>query len=278
MIGQTNFKKSVVEMVENNSFPRFSIIVGQPGSGKKLMSQYIAKQLNIRSAFIGTSVDEIRTMITEAYRLAMPLVYIIADADKMSPAAKNALLKVTEEPPRQAYFILTLSDLTSTLATIRSRGTVLYMNPYAPTEIGEYFQTKYHDGTYSGATTQDHILIQVLCETPGEVDTLVSMGVQEFYDYVIKVVDNIASVSGSNSFKIAQRIKFKDTDEDKYDLRLFWKAFMTVCSDRLRDDPLRYAAGIKCTTKYLQELRITGINKQSTFDMWLLDVRKEWMV
>ena len=53
---------------------------------------------------------------------------------------------------------------------------------------------------------------------------------------------------------------------------------MTVCSDRLRDDPLRYAAGIKCTTKYLQELRITGINKQSTFDMWLLDVRKEWMV
>ena len=276
MIGQYNFKRSVAELVENESYPRFSIIVGQQGSGKKMMAQHIAKELGIRYAFIPIVVDDIRTMISEAYKLAMPFVYIIADADKMSPAAKNALLKVTEEPPRQAYFILTISDLNSTLATIRSRGTVFYMNPYAATEIGEYFQTKYHDGKYSGATTQDHILIMALCETPGEVDTLVSMGVQEFYDYVIKVVDNIAEVSGSNAFKIAQKIKFKETDENKYDLRLFWKAFMTVCSDRLRDDPFKYAEGIKCTTRYLQDLRITGINKQSTFDMWLLDIRKAW--
>jgi hypothetical protein len=104
-----------------------------------------------------------------------------------------------------------------------------------------------------------------------------AMNATEFYEYAEKVVDNVATVSGSNSFKIAGKIRFKDADDTKYDLRLFWKAFMNICTGRLREDPLRYVMGIKITSKYLQELRITGINKQSSFDCWLLDVRKEWM-
>lgn len=271
MIGQSNFKRSVADMVENNSFPRFSIIVGQPGSGKKLMSQYIAKQLNIQSAFIGTSVDEIRTMITEAYRLAMPLVYIIADADKMSPAAKNALLKVTEEPPRQAYFILTLTDLSNTLGTIKSRGTVFYMDPYTQNEIDEYYHNNYP------SFADERKIVDEICSTPGEVDKIVEMGTTSFYEYVEKVVDNIAVVSGSNSFKIAQQIKLKESDTDKYDLKLFWKTFMSICSLRLRTDPIKYSDGIKITSKYIQELRITGINKASAVDMWILDIRKAWL-
>jgi hypothetical protein len=125
--------------------------------------------------------------------------------------------------------------------------------------------------------TDERQIVDDLCVTPGEVDLLMEMGPVEFYEYAEKVVDNVAVVSGANSFKIAQKIKFKDTDTDKYDLRLFWKAFMTICSSRLREDPHRYAEGIKITSKYLQELRITGINKASTFDCWLLDIRKEWM-
>ena len=99
----------------------------------------------------------------------------------------------------------------------------------------------------------------------------------DFYNYVGKVVDNIARVSGCNSFKIANAIKFKDTDEDKYDLRLFWKAFISICMDRLLEDKQRYTYGIQVTSKYMQELSITGINKQSTVDCWVLDIRKGWM-
>ena len=102
-------------------------------------------------------------------------------------------------------------------------------------------------------------------------------GVLDFYNYVEKVVDNIALVSGSNAFKIGDKIAFKDSDEKKYDLKLFWKSFMTICVSRIKDDPFKYSAGIRITSKYLQELRITGINKQSTFDCWLLDIRQEWM-
>ena len=73
------------------------------------------------------------------------------------------------------------------------------------------------------------------------------------------------------------KICFKDAEKGKFDLKLFWKAFMTVCSQRLTQDPIRYAHGVTITSKYLQELRVTGISKQSTFDMWLLDIREGWM-
>ena len=271
MIGQTAFTENINSLVTANKYPRFSIIVGQEGSGKKRMAKYISSKLGCVYADYGIGVDDIRQMIADAYRVSMPMVYILPDADKMSPAAKNALLKVTEEPPQNAYFILTLTDLNNTLGTIRSRGTVFYMDPYSVFDMERYCLT-----THTVSAEEKQIICD-LCETPGEVDKIVDMDTIKFYTYVEKVVDNIAVVSGSNSFKIANSIRFKDTDDKKYDLRLFWKAFMHICTTRLRDDPLKYAMGIKITSKYLQELRVTGINKQSTFDCWLLDIRKEWM-
>jgi replication-associated recombination protein RarA len=271
MIGQYHLRHQIDTLIENETFPRFSILVGPEGSGKKMMSKHIASRLGALHTIRGVGVDDVRDLIQEAYRVSAPIVYVVADADKMSPAAKNALLKVTEEPPKQAYIILTLTDLNNTINTIRSRGQVLYMDSYTVDNISEYYRTVYEE------LATDMGIITDLCVTPGEVDLLMQMSPTEFYEYVEKVVDNIAVVSGANSFKIAQKIKFKDTDEDKYDLKLFWKAFMTICSSRLREDPHRYAEGIKITSKYLQELRITGINKQSTFDCWLLDLRKEWM-
>lgn len=208
-------------------------------------------------------------MIEDAYRVNTRTFYIIPDADTMSIAAKNAILKVTEEPPNNAYFIMTLQDLSNTLATIKSRGTVFNMEYYSAQEIGDYYTQNYD------ADLNDIILD--ICETPGEVDLLKTFGVYEFYSYVETVVDNIAEVSGANSFKIGEKIAFKATDTDKYDLPLFWKAFNKVCVQRLREDPIRYAHGVKTTSKYLQELRINGVNKSSTFDMWLLAIREEWI-
>ena len=271
MIGQQNLLNQIDTLIENDTFPRFSIIVGPEGSGKKLMSKHIATKLKAIHTLRGVGVDDVRGLIQEAYKVSAPIVYVVADADKMSPAAKNALLKVTEEPPKSAYIVLTLTDLNNTINTIRSRGQVFYMDAYTVDNIDEYYHNNY------SSFTDDRKIVNELCQTPGEVDLLMTMHPAEFYEYAEKVVDNIAVVSGSNSFKIAQKIKFKDTDESKYDLKLFWKAFMTICSSRLREDPHRYAEGIKITSKYLQELRITGINKQSTFDMWLLDIRKAWM-
>ena len=216
-------------------------------------------------------VDTIRSMINDAKKVINPTLYVIPDADRMSSSAKNSMLKITEEPPRNAWFILTLENEQNALDTIKSRGQIYKMKPYSPETIHEYAKSK---GITSLEETE---IILDICETPGEVETLYKTGIIALYDYVSKVIDNIALVSGSNAFKIADKIALKDED-DKYDLRLFWKAFMKVCSDRLRTEKdVKYAYAIKTTSQYMQQLNIQGVNKLSTFDLWILDIREDWL-
>ena len=112
----------------------------------------------------------------------------------------------------------------------------------------------------------------------GEIAELISYGdIESFMEYVRVVIENIAVVSGSNAFKIGEKLAFKD-EEDKYNLRLFWKAFRSMCVDKMREtNSLEYANVVAITGDALHNLSIKGINKQMLFDTWLLDVRGEWM-
>jgi hypothetical protein len=118
-------------------------------------------------------------------------------------------------------------------------------------------------------------IVQNLCETPGEVNTLLKYGVTDFVNYVDTVIDNIAKTSGANSFKVADKVNLKD-DDTKYDLRLFWKAFRNECLNRIKEDMVYYARGIQITSKYLHNMEIKGVNKQAVFDGWILDIRESW--
>lgn len=58
-------------------------------------------------------------------------VFLLRHADRMNPAAQNALLKVLEEPPRDVFFILTAAQPGVILQTIRSRCTIYHLEPPA---------------------------------------------------------------------------------------------------------------------------------------------------
>ena len=69
-------------------------------------------------------VDQIRQMAADAAILpneAARKVYVIDEADKMNPAAQNAALKLLEEPPGGALFLLCAANPQSLLPTVRSR-------------------------------------------------------------------------------------------------------------------------------------------------------------
>lgn len=275
MIGQKNLIDKFQTMINDRAvmFPRFIILVGMKGSGKKTLSKLIHQMMNTigrisKIVLEDVKVETIRGMIDDAQKTTEPVLYIIPDADKMSVAAKNTLLKITEEPPDDAWFILTLENESNTLDTIKSRAQVYRMETYTPEEIVSYAKS---------LDTSEIEIVADICETPGEVELLQKNGILALYNYVELVVDNIAECNGSNAFKIADKIAFKD-EEDKFDLRLFWKTFMKICSDRLRsENDIKYADGIRVTSEYLQQLNITGINKSATFDTWLLSIREKWL-
>lgn len=265
MIGQKNLRCRLDDLLDNDIFPHCSLFIGPKGSGRKtLLNNMFHGSVYLEN----NSVESVRKMIEMAYKVS-GRKFILPDIDTMSNTAKNAMLKVIEECPNDNYFIMTAEDENNVLDTIRSRAFIFHMDRYTPDEIFEYYWSLEGSNIMPHGMPNDAECVRELCETPGDVQTLVNMGVQEFYDYVQLVVDNIAEVSIANAFKIANKVALKDGAEG-YDLRLFWKAFIKVCFDAKRYD------WIDITSRYLQKLRIKGVNRQMLFDNWMLEVRELW--
>lgn len=65
-------------------------------------------------------------------------IYIIADADKMTIEAQNAILKTLEEPPSYAILILLVANAEKLLPTILSRCITLSMQPVREDALRKY--------------------------------------------------------------------------------------------------------------------------------------------
>lgn len=272
MIGQEHLLNDMKYLIDNSKFFRFSIICGPKGSGKKLLCQEVSRMMNCTTIMVpDVKVDTLRTMIQNAYTIKSKTLFIIPDADAMSLTAKNAILKLVEEPPNNAYFIMTLESLDNTLPTIRSRAAVFTMDNYKITELQEYYKSKVPE--YKDTI----MLISDTCETPGDIDYMLSVGITEFYEYTKKVFENIAVVNGSNAFKIGSNLCLKENSTG-YNLKLFLRTFKTLCFKQFLDtDNRTYLHAMKITDEAIQKCEYKSVNNQMVFDMWILDIRKEWM-
>ena len=77
------------------------------------------------------SVDRVRAVVADASIMpneAEKKVYIILDAETMNTSAQNAMLKLLEEPPGGACFILCAENAAALLDTVRSRCAELSIN------------------------------------------------------------------------------------------------------------------------------------------------------
>jgi DNA polymerase-3 subunit delta' len=68
-------------------------------------------------------------------------VVVIADADRMTTAAANSILKMLEEPPKDWIFLLTASDSSRLLPTILSRCMEIRLRPLPPDLIFSILKT-----------------------------------------------------------------------------------------------------------------------------------------
>lgn len=78
------------------------------------------------------TVEQIRALRSDAYirpNEGARKVYVVSPADAMNPAAQNALLKVLEEGPAYAAFLLDAAQPGKLLDTVRSRCELLALPP-----------------------------------------------------------------------------------------------------------------------------------------------------
>jgi hypothetical protein len=274
MIGQTHLLENI-DLLIQSKFPRFIILEGEKGSGRKTIAKEIARRLNARAIVSEIKAEEVRNTINLAYKVYTPTVYILPEADKMHKSAKNALLKVTEEPPLQAYFILTTNDLGRMLDTLISRGTILKMDKYSRSEKLDYIKLNYAPESTNG---NSEYLVEV-CDTFTEIDLLFSYGIEEFKNFCNTTADFVCKAGLANVLKIPKKLKLKEEDPG-YEPSLFLKSVaycfslkMLETSEEQIMELFQLMEYIKITLNYISELNITGIHKLSTLDAWILEMR-----
>ena len=154
IIGHEEIIGHLKNAIESGKISHSYIFTGEPGSGKKLLAGTFASTLQCEAGGTepcqkcdsckkamgknhpdiimvshekpGTiTIDEIRDQVINDIDIrpyySPYKIYIIADADIMTPHAQNALLKTIEEPPEYAVILLLTNNIGGLLPTIQSR-------------------------------------------------------------------------------------------------------------------------------------------------------------
>ncbi len=171
IVGQEQIKEHLQNALEGKKVSHAYIINGEKSSGKEFIANVFAMALQCAGDTVqpcqecrsckqalnanqpdiikvahekpGTiSVDDIRVQINNDVAIkpySSPYkVYIVNEAEKMTPQAQNALLKTLEEPPEYAVILLLAANVNSLLPTILSRCVVLHMKPVSDELVKKY--------------------------------------------------------------------------------------------------------------------------------------------
>jgi DNA polymerase III delta prime subunit len=264
MIGQKNNINTIIQWRCNRSTPRFIIVVGEQGSGRLTLAKEIMRMLNIKNGLIQDStVSAVRDTIELAYNCTEPTMYIFRDADDMSLNAKNALLKVVEEPPNNAYFVMTIHNIDNMLGTIRSRGTFVKMEPYTTKELR--------------SVCDDKLKLEY-CTNISELQ-IEHSELEMVENCVDDVIEALNAQSGTRLLKACTQLKAKQTDTDKIDCSLFFKVFKKRFY--LAYEPFNLYINLDSMSHIFEcerEIRRSIVNKKSSIECMLIklldDIKK----
>ena len=171
IIGQEQIKEHLQNAISAKKISHAYIINGEKSSGKEFIARVFAMTLQCEKG--GTepcqechsckqalsdnqpdiiyvshekpntiSVDDIRAQINNDIAIkpySSPYkIYIMNEAEKMTPQAQNALLKTIEEPPEYAVIMLLTENADTLLPTINSRCVMLKLRNIKDTLIKKY--------------------------------------------------------------------------------------------------------------------------------------------
>lgn len=178
LYGNDAAKRRLYASITAETLPHALLITGPQGSGKKTLALEIAAALNCENRQTGgrplpcgvcntcrriksgnftdimrlsrrdgratLGVEEIRLFREDMFLApneATRKIYIIDEADKLTPNAQNALLTVLEEPPKNVYIMLLADSTDKILTTVKSRAQLITTERFSKNALKEFLRS-----------------------------------------------------------------------------------------------------------------------------------------
>lgn len=157
------------------------------------------------------TVDEVRAL-QGFFALSRPdggrRVVLLDAADDLNPAAANALLKLLEEPPRNAVFVMVSHVPSRLLPTIRSRCRMLPCGPLSEDEV-EAALPEILDGLGSGEATR---LARLAGGSPGFAVRLAEQDGMELSDSFDTILAGMPGTDRPRAIRLAGDLAGRDAE------------------------------------------------------------------
>lgn len=242
--GNEQIIKSMKSAIKNSMVSHAYIINGPEGCGKKLLASAFAKTLfceeggtdacghctscktfengnNPDMIYVyptktkALSVDDVRQQITSTVNIKpynhKYKIYMIPNADTLTVAAQNSLLKTLEEPPEYVVFLLLAKNMNQFLETILSRCVTFGIKPISLDKVKNYLITN---------GIADESSAGILAEySQGSIGEAIKFAQSEsFGELRKKISDILKDISRLSYFELTQQAKALEEFKDLTDI------------------------------------------------------------
>lgn len=293
IVGHENIVEHLKNAVALEKVSHAYIISGEKGAGKKLIASIFAKTLQCecedvaarpcgkchsciqaesgnnpdiiwvrheKPASIG--VDDVREQLVNDMQIkpysSRYKIYIVDEAEKMTPQAQNAILKTIEEPPAYGIMILLTTNADRFLPTILSRCVKLDLKPIAASVIEKYLMENCkvvdYQAKFAAAFSQGRL--------GRAVDIAMAEDFAEFKNDVIHMLRYIDEMEITEiAAAIKDATKYKQNIEDYIDMMMLWFRDILLYKSTEDANSVIFKDELKYIRKNAMERSYLGLDK-----------------
>jgi DNA polymerase-3 subunit delta' len=246
---------NVIDSKTLDTLPRTILLLGEYGSGRHLVVNYISDKFSLEIEDI-SDILTLETIDNITHRVS-PKIYLI-DSSKLTIKNENVILKFLEDPLKNSYIVIIGENRSSIIPTVLNRCQIWEMSTY-----GTDFLRTFID-------TPSEYLIRV-GNTPGKIIEYQHYPLKEMFDLAYKIFAHIKNANFANALTISRFIAFKN-EKDKFDFNLFLDILLIVCKEmycnRQIADEVYWLTNDLNNNKY-----IFNIDKKSLFEHYLIELK-----
>ena len=258
IIGQEKLCQKINSLTLD-TFPRTLLLLGEYGSGKHTLVNYIGDRFKCEIEDISKNLS--LEYIEVINQRVTPMIYLI-DSKELTVKNENVILKFLEEPLKNAFIVVLSDSKYSIIPTILNRCHIWELDTY---------EHNYLRSFVNDSSTNVDTLLKV-ANTPGKVIEYQSYPISDMIALAQKIFVNIGRANISNTLTLSKSLAFKN-EKDKFDVNLFFDILLLISREMCEDKSVLSIDRYLLTDKLNNNKYIFNVDKKALFENYLIELK-----